>query len=356
MATFKDVLDRAASYLRARGEEKPRFVAEMLVAHVTGKTRADLYLLFDEPLDKNQSVRLQDMLKRRAAGEPLQYLLGEAPFRHLILKVAPGVLIPRPETETLVDVAMGMVGKRLQETQEGQAHLLQGDQKAFWKKATSDTHAASKVPIKYASAISIADVGTGSGAIALSLAQELPRFLQKPPSTLHVYASDISSRALELARENASDLNSNLALDASVRLTFLQSDLFEQYPKELQGQLDLIVSNPPYLPDAVLEQEVSVEVKEHEPWEALSGGLDGLDSFRRLARSARIWLKEGGIFCVELFEGSLDAAAEFLREENECAAGGLWGDVKITKDLTGRPRVLSARLQRVPGQPLRSFS
>lgn len=361
MVTLQNALNEASSFLQASGEENPRAIAEMVLSFVTGLSRPKLYLSLDESLNADQLARLQKILEKRAAGEPLQYVLGEAPFRHLMLKAGPGVLIPRPETEILVDVAMEMLGEVLSSAAAGnQCDDARSDACSGNSDECNDAGSdkgSNNSSDKHASrTINIADIGTGTGAIALSLTQELPDFLEKsinakttpahPCTTphLHIYASDISSQALELAEENARALEPEaLAHD---RVHFLESNLFAQYPAELCGHLDLIVSNPPYIPDSVLEQEVPAEVKEHEPWQALSGGADGLETFRRLAKEARAWLKDGGAFCVELFEDSLDDAADFLRDESGDADGARWTDISVTKDLTGRPRILSARLTR----------
>lgn len=360
MTTLQNALNEASSFLQDSGEENPRAIAEMVLSFVTGLSRVELYLSLDESLNADQLARLQKNLERRAAGEPLQYVLGEASFRHLILKTGLGVLIPRPETEILVDVAMEMLGEVLSSVGAGNQcddarSDACSDNSDECNDARSDKSSDSSGDKHASRTINIADIGTGTGAIALSLAQELPVFLEKSTSAkstptnpctmphLHLYASDISSRALELVKENARALEPE-ALAPRACVHFLESDLFAHYPAELCGHLDLIVSNPPYIPDSVLEQEVPAEVKEYEPWEALSGGADGLEIFRRLAKEARAWLKDGGALCVELFEDSLDDAADFLREENGNADGARWADISVTKDLTGRPRILSARL------------
>lgn len=287
--------------------------AATLLSALLGVEKAQLSLMQEEPLSLETCTAFEDALERRAAGEPLQYIVGVAPFRHLMIKATPAALIPRPETEILVEV--------------GLARLL--DERPA--STTSQEAASLQEPLR------IADVGTGTGNIALSLLQEL----SEKGQSATVYASDIAPQALSLAEENAKILQDNQ------RFFLLESDLLTDYPKELQGSFDAIFSNPPYLSDEIMEKMLPAEVRDYEPDLALAGGADGLDVFRRLQDQAPKWLKKGGWLFVELGEENVEAAAEFLKNL------GHWKKVQVTQDLTGRPRILSAQCAFAgPGRPL----
>lgn len=290
--TIKRVLDWTCGYLERRGDEHPRLSAEWLLAAVTGLSRVELYVNFDRPLDASELADMHAAIERRAAGEPLQYVTGEMPFRHIVLRCERGVLIPRPETEILVDAA------------------LEGVDRATGRGAGAE------------GVVRVLEVGTGTGCVALSLASERPGTL--------VTATDLSPRAVALARRNREALCLEEAVDV------VECDLASDVPDELMGTFSVLVSNPPYIPTRVLAEEVPAEVRDFEPELALDGGEDGLDVFRRLLELAPVALGPGGTLAVELFEGALDAAAELTR-----AQGG-WASVEVREDLTRRPRVLVA--------------
>ncbi len=285
--TLKAALDWTRGYLADKGDEHPRRSAEWLLSAATGLSRVELYAYHDRPLTPEERSMLREAVKRRAAGEPLQYVTGEVAFRHLIVKVRPGVLIPRPETEILVGEAL-------------------------------EALAGIEAPL-------VADPCTGSGVVALSLAQEHPG--------ARVWATDLSDEAVTVAADNAA----RLALDD--RVTALVGDLLAPLPPELEGRLDAIVSNPPYIPSADVPG-LPAEVVGYEPHLALDGGPDGLDVFRRLAFEATRWLRRGGLLAVELDERRAQAAAEEALEWYE--------EVRVVRDLTGRDRVLVARLAQTP--------
>lgn len=290
--TIKAILDWTSGYLERRGDEHPRLSAEWLLGFVLGMSRVDLYVNFDKPLDPGELARMHAAIERRAAGEPLQYVTGEMPFRHIVLRCEQGVLIPRPETEVLVDAALEGV----------------------------DASAASHDPVR------VLEVGTGTGCIALSIASERPG--------TRVVATDLSERAIGLAERN----REALALGDAVAL--VECDLASGVDPELMGSFSVLVSNPPYIPTDVLRTEVPAEVADHEPKLALDGGADGLDVFRRLLDLAPVALAPGGMLAVELFEDALDTAAELTR-----AQGG-WARVEVREDLTHRPRILVAVRER----------
>lgn len=290
--TIKRVLDWTSGYLERKGDEHPRLSAEWLLANVCGLSRVELYVNFDKPLEAGELDAMHAAIERRAAGEPLQYVTGEMPFRHIVLKCERGVLIPRPETEVLVDAALEGVDAAAEKGDEG------------------------------AGPVRVLEVGTGTGCIALSIASERPGTL--------VTATDLSPRAVELAARNREALGLEEAVDV------IECDLATGVSPDLMGSFSVLVSNPPYIPTQVLRDEVPAEVADFEPELALDGGDDGLDVFRRLVELAPEALAPGGMLAVELFEGALDAAADLVR-----AQGG-WGSVEVREDLTRRPRVLVA--------------
>jgi release factor glutamine methyltransferase len=252
----------------------------------TGLERIELYTHFDEPMEQPELDVLHDGLTRRVKGEPLQYILGHAPFRHLEVVVRPGVLIPRPETEQLVELVQQAIGVRDDE----------------------DTR--------------ILDIGTGTGCIALSLAQELPG--------AHVTATDISDEAITLACENAN------TLELQDRTEFIRCDIADAIGDDVNGTFDVVVSNPPYIPAADIN-DLPKEVGGFEPMQALDGGVDGLDTFRRIVPQAWCLLRDNGMLACELHEDNVQNAADALREH------GGWCDVSVHKDLTGRERFVTAR-------------
>ncbi len=371
--TIQAALDWTAGYLERKGDENPRLSAQWLLSEATGLSRIELYTRFEQPLSMEERDVLRGYVSRRGAGEPLQYITGEVGFRHIAVKVRTGVLIPRPETEVLVSeglAALPAPRKRIA------ADAFASDAKATGQRAAADepgfelesaSEAASAfsfesepklglepaVEFEPASELEpkleaelmseleskprsgfdaspsrgllVADLCTGSGCIACSIAYEHPE--------TRVIATDLAPEAVSLARENAE------ALGLSDRVEVLECSLGEAVPKELLGSFDLVISNPPYIPTAVLA-ELPSEVSDFEPALALDGGDDGFDLFRPLAVWAASALRSGGALAVELHETCLDEAAEIARD-----AG--FERMKIVEDLAGRPRVLVAR---TPGE------
>lgn len=282
--TVKRVLDWTVGYLERKGDERPRLSAEWLLCAATGLTRVEVYTNFDRPLNSDELALMHDSVARRGRGEPLQYVTGEMPFRHIVMRCEKGVLIPRPETEILVDACL---------------------------EALSGLEAPR-----------VLEIGTGTGCIALSLATEHPG--------TRVIATDVAPQAVALATRNRD------ALDLGAVVEVVECDLATRVPQVLMGSFDLLVSNPPYIPSAVLENEVPPEVKDHEPHLALDGGPDGLDVFRRLLDLAPVALRAGGTMALELSEDNVQLAAQECREVRG------WGHVEVREDLTHRPRVLVA--------------
>lgn len=315
--TVKAALDWTAGYLERKGDENPRLSAEWLLAEATGMRRIDLYVNFDRPLSMDERDILRGYVSRRGVGEPLQYITGEVAFRHIAVKVKPGVLIPRPETEVLVSEALSLLPA--QKRRCAIDSLSFEEQKALLSAATEGDDAA-RVGDEGECGPLAADLCTGSGCIACSIAYEYPG--------ARVIATDISPVAVSLANENVT------ALGLLDRVEVRECDLAGALVDEFAGAFDLVVSNPPYIPDDVMER-LPDEVAQHEPRLALAGGADGLDVYRRLLEQARVLLKPGAAFAFELHEDCLDAASSMARE-----AG--YEDVRIVNDLTGRPRVLTA--------------
>ncbi len=251
--TLLRVLQWTAEHLRGKGIESGRLDAELMLADLLGLDRVGLYLNFDRPLQADELARFRERVRRRAAREPLQYILGRAGFWSLELQVEPGVLIPRPDTEVLVEEALRRMPQR---------------------------------------AGTLLDVGTGSGCIALALLHERDDW--------RALGLDLSPVALRLARRNAE------ALGLAERCTFREGRL-ETLP---EGSWSLIVSNPPYIPRADLAG-LMPEVRDFEPVEALDGGDDGLDAYRALAgQTGR--LAAGGWLLVEVGIGQAGAVRQLF--------------------------------------------
>lgn len=245
--TILKVLSWTQQRFAERGLPTPRLDAELLLGRVVGRDRVGLYTHFDQPLSAPELSNYRDFVRRRLGGEPVAYLLGEKEFHSLILSVDEHVLVPRPDTETLLEVAMALLGE------SGR----------------------------------VLDVGTGSGALALALKKERPG--------LEVVAVDRSKEAAQVARRNAE----RLALSIDVRV----GDLFD--PVEGEVPFDLIISNPPYIPTREIAS-LSKEVQ-REPRAALDGGEDGLDIIRRLVAKAPAHLRPRGGMAMEIGAGQASA-------------------------------------------------
>ncbi len=291
------MLEWMQGYLAKRGDESPLVSARWLLSHATGLSNMQLYLDLERPLSPEELDALRAGVKRRGAGEPLQYITGTASFRHIELSVREGVLIPRPETEILVSEVLSRLPARRYNVSD----------------ADDDAEAIERT-------IKVVDLCTGTGCIACSLAHENP--------LIEVVATDVSGACVELARENVGALG----LEGAVAV--VECDLGQGVSEAWLGAIDAVVSNPPYVPTGVLA-EVPAEVRDHEPSLALDGGPDGLDVFRRIVPWAHAALKPGGFLAVELHETTLDEAAAIAR-----AAG--FAATKVVRDLAGRSRVLIA--------------
>ncbi|MDH3974075.1 MAG: peptide chain release factor N(5)-glutamine methyltransferase [Deltaproteobacteria bacterium] len=286
--TILKLIKWTADYLGEKGIDTPRLDGELLLAHSLKMDRTHLYMNFDKPLNEDELAAFRGLVKRRAAREPLQYITGHQEFWSMEFKVSPSVLIPRPETELLVEEGAKAV----------------------------------KASFPECSAPEILDVGSGSGALTAALA--------KAVNGAHVTGVDISPEAVSLAREN---VESN-GLSSSV--TILEGDLFAPVADKL---FHLIVSNPPYIPRGDL-QGLQAEVSDFEPLSALDGGNDGLDFYRAIVHEAPQHLHPGGSFMVEHGEGQREAIAELFRNTGRFEA------VESLKDLAGIDRVVKGRRTR----------
>ena len=270
----------SAEYLKNKGVETGRLDAEWLLAAALGVDRLQLYLKYDRPLSSEEREAFKPLLRRRAGREPLQYIIGRTGFRELELKTDPRVLIPRPETEVLVQEVLD------------------------WASAGAE---------------SVWDMGTGAGAVALSLAVE--------GTWTRVVATDVSPEALSVAADNAE------RYDLGGHVEFREGSLFE--PLEEGERFDVIVSNPPYIAEGE-KGELQPEVRDWEPPEALFAGEDGLDVIRQLVAGAPKHLLSGGLLALECGLGQAEGIAADVQ------ATGAFGAVRIRADLTGRPRFVTA--------------
>lgn len=269
-----EVLHRATRYLDRHGVDAPRATAEVLLMHVLETDRASLYTR-DRALDAREARMFGRAICQRCTGIPVQHLTGEQGFRRIVVEVRPGVFVPRPETEMLVEHALAALGDV-------------------------------RDPM-------VVDAGTGTGAIALSIKDE------RPDAT--VFATDLSPEAVELAHTNADRLG--------LAISVLEGDLLAPLPADLRGRVDLVISNPPYLPEAELAG-LPPEVRADPPL-ALVGDLG---PYRRLAADAPAWLRGGGVLAIEIDSRRGDEIVRVL--------GSAFVDVRVEPDLAGRDRVVVA--------------
>jgi release factor glutamine methyltransferase len=280
--TVLEVIHRSTEFLARKGVDSPRLQSELLLAHVLGLRRLDLYLKFDRVLSEAELESIRALIKRRGEREPLQHILGTACFCGLDFKVNRHVLVPRPETEILAERALTFL-----------------------------------IAQKGAPA-NILDFGTGSGCLAVYLAVKAP--------TANVTAIDASAAALEVARVNAATHG------VANRLEFVCGDGFAALPAG--ARFDLIVTNPPYIPSGDIAA-LQPEVRDFDPRPALDGGPDGLDFYRRLAREGRVFLRPGGKLMAEFGDGQAPPIRALFEEQG-------WRVEAIENDLAGKPRVLVA--------------
>lgn len=279
MIALVDVLQRTSKFFQERGIPSARLDAELILASVLKLDRVGIYLQHDRPLTDAELEQLRPLVRRRGAREPMAWILGNKGFWKLELHSPPGVLVPRGDTEALVEAALGW---------------LPEDEERF-----------------------VVDVGSGTGAVGLSLAHARPK--------LKLYATDLSPDAIAATKENATRLG---LLD---RVAVLRGPLLEPVPA--RRPIDLVVSNPPYIPSAQIET-LAPEIRDHEPRLALDGGPDGLDVYRELIPAAAARARVGVL--VEVGDGQASDVAALM------TAAGLV-DVQTWKDLSGAERVVGGR-------------
>jgi release factor glutamine methyltransferase len=312
--SIRAALKQGIHVLREASVPSDTLAAELLLLHTLRRDRTWLYAHPEEFLDAQSLETYFSLLHRRAAGEPTQYLTGHQEFWGLDFEVTPDVLIPRPETEHLIEVALDRLGVR--ELRAGRPPRLTGEN------------------------LSIVDIGTGSGCIAIALAKELP--------AAQIFATDISLTALAVAQRNATRLG------FSEHITFLECNLLATLPNVGARYIvpvlgidvspnpssagpplfDLIISNPPYIARKEFNR-LPIEVRDHEPATALFGGEEGYELYAQLIPEAARHLKPGGLLVLELGHDSLPAVRPLLDSPP-------WTNLLVTNDLAGIPRVLSA--------------
>lgn len=376
--TVKAILDWCEGYLANKGDASPRHAAQYLLGEAMGLSRIELYTNFDKPLTDEERSTMREWVARRGAGEPLQLICGTAPFRHMVLEVAPGVLIPRPETEVLVSEVLALFPPPKQisvhafEDLSAVSGQVEGVEDSAFEIPVVEIGGISEEALSEASAggidsaseqaenfvlndavqspqsqidgvgqdgetittgiasemdsgpkpeaIRVIDLCTGSGCIACALATEHPN--------MEVLALDIAPEALALAQRNVE------AQGVADRVSVRESDLLAAAAADPgnKGSFDVIVSNPPYIPSKVVDT-LDAEVNDYEPRLALDGGADGLELFRCFIGDAYDLLKPGGVLAVELFEESLDQACAIALDHG-------FSEARIVQDLTNRPRIL----------------
>ncbi|MCB9488175.1 MAG: peptide chain release factor N(5)-glutamine methyltransferase [Deltaproteobacteria bacterium] len=280
--TVLELLKTTADYLGEKGSASARLDAELLLTHTLATDRVKLYCAFDQPVDDGELAAFRELVRRRAKGEPVAYLLGTKEFYGLDFRVTPDVLIPRPETEHLVDRALEC--------------LPTGE------------------------AARVLDVGVGSGAVAVAMAKTRPE--------LTLTATDISPEAVAVARENAA----THGVDG--RVEFVVGDLFAG----ATGPFDAVVSNPPYV-DPATRDSLAADVRDFEPAGALFADENGLAVIRRLVAQAPDVLRRGGALLLETGYDQTESVAAMMKED------GRYGDTVVFRDYAGRPRIVQSRVK-----------
>jgi release factor glutamine methyltransferase len=297
--TFGDARAAAERTLAAAGVDSPTAEARWIVEHASGLAGTDLVLAARDAVPAGVASRIERMVEQRAGGKPLQYVLGSWSFRGLDLFVDPRVLIPRPETEFTAQVALDEAA-RLGARRGGRSP---------WAGSGATYQ--------------VAELGTGSGALALALATELP--------DAEIWATDASEDALAVARSNFAGAGT-----VAARIRVVHGDWFDALPSELRGGFRVVVTNPPYIAEHEVDS-LPPEVALHEPRLALVSGPTGLEAIERILGEATAWLEPGGALVVELAPHQAPTAAEVARSVGFAA-------VRVERDLAGRDRVLVAHV------------
>lgn len=293
--TLLEILKKTTQWFESRGVPNPRLDAELIIAHCLKKKRMDLYLEFDKPLYEADLEPIRALIQRRGSREPLQHILGSTEFRYLDVLCSPAALIPRPETETLVELGLDY----LKSLKDSRSELTQ------------------------AQVVQVLEIGAGTGIISLSLVKE-------SPCPVQVQALDISPDALELSQANAQH-------NEIEGVQWIQSDLLEAISSELR--YDLIISNPPYIPQSDMAH-LEPEVKDHDPSLALVGGVTGLELPAKLVEQALAHLQASGVILLELAPDQPQALAQLIQESSLVEAQLSF---EFFEDLNGDQRFLSIR-------------
>lgn len=324
--TVLEAIQRSADFLAKKGVDSPRLQAELLLADLLRLPRMQLYLNFERALTDAEADALRDHVQRRGMREPLQHIVGSTSFCGLELAVNRDVLIPRPETEQLAELAWQFLNSLLSRSKNDAADGQSSPPLPSQKKPLALHHVApspegegrgegEQLSKQSPSAL---DFGTGSGCLAVALAAKCP--------SAQISALDISPDALIVARKNAA------RHQVDSRIQFFLGDGFAALPPD--ARFDLIVSNPPYIPGSEIAS-LEPEVRDFDPRLALDGGADGLDFYRRLARDAGTFLKPGGRIMLEFGDGQEGAVKNIFELQK-------WIVEAIKPDYSGRMRILVA--------------
>ena len=295
--TIGKLIEWTRGFFEKKGIPQPRLEAEILLAHVLGIERIDLYMRYEQPVSEEQRTAFRELVRRRSEREPTRYLTGGCEFMSLAMKVTPACLIPRPETERLVEEVLRLAG--VPRRQPG-------------------ADPAAQVPAP----VSVIDLCTGCGCIAVSLAVYLPQG--------RVTATDLSAEALEVAGINAE------AHGVADRMTLLHGDLYEPLDAADAQPADFLVANPPYVTEADWAG-LAPEIREHEPRAALVSGPAGTEIVERILKGAPAYLRPGGTLLVEIGSEQGGVVA------GQAAAVRGLADVQVIKDYAGLDRILMAR-------------
>jgi len=308
--TVGRLLEWTQRFFEKKGIAQPRLEAEVLLAHAMGTERIGLYLAYERQVETDARARFREWVQRRARGEPTRYLVGGCEFMSLAFRVGPGCLIPRPETELLVEEVMARCGKK-----RGRAPAAEGG-------ALAGPVGRDSLDYRAGAAVAVVDLCTGCGCVAVSVAVHVPES--------KVTATDLAASALAMARANAA------AHGVADRVAFLEGDLYEALEAADATPADYLLANPPYVAEAEWET-LQPEIRNHEPREALVAGPEGTEVIERIVRGAPAHLAAGGTLLVEIGAGQGPAVQKMAAE-----ACGLV-DVEIRKDYAGHDRMLVAR-------------
>lgn len=284
VVTVLDVIQKSGEFLERKGVESPRLQIELLLEHVLKLPRLELYMNFDRPVTEKETEALRECVRRRGLREPLQHIIGTTSFCGIEIQSGPQALVPRPETESLAELAW----------------------KRLWK-----LNEAGGCPFP-----KVLEIGVGTGCVSIAIATNA--------ASARVVGVDSSTEALGLARENVT------ACDLTERVSLVESDAFAGLPDG--DEFDLIVSNPPYIPSAEIET-LDPEVRDHDPRAALDGGWDGLDFYRMLAEHGAIWLRPTGTMMLEFGDGQAAALREVFSDRG-------WIVDAVERDLSDKQRFI----------------